>query len=168
MENRQHNPPPRHFPRWGVITGIIVLIALIVVGSITVFHGISSGSSVISTPTAPPAAVATPTLWAEPTIPCDEAVQRIEQHKIAYVLIYRNKPGDPVDPANAVTGIEVLPQGIPYQGDPAQSVQNFLIGIDVTYPDSYCYPQVLAAVKQVNQHLSKSEQVKVGWHYDPT
>ncbi len=164
MSDLQHEPPPRRLPQWGAIAGIIVLIALIVVGSIAVIHGINNSSTVISTPTAPPAAIATS--WEEPTIPCDQAVQKIEQHQIVYILIYRNKDGGPAIPANAVTGIEVLPQGIPYQGDPAQSVQNSLLGIDVTYPDSYCYPQILAAVKQVNQHLPQSEQVKVGWHYN--
>ncbi len=166
MSDLQHEPPPRRSPRRGVITGIIILIALIVVGSIAVFHGIGGGSSAISTPTVQPAAAATSASWTLPGMSCSDAVQKIEQHQISYVLIYRNKDGGPAVAANAITGIEVLPQGIPYQGDPAQTVENSFTNIDISYPDSYCYPQVLAAVKQVNQHLSKSEQVKVGWHYD--
>lgn len=166
MSERQHESPPRRFPLWGVITGIIILIALIVVGSIAVFHDIGSGSSTIATPTPPPAAAATSVSWTTSGMSCDEAVQKIEQHQISYVLIYRNKDGGPAITANAVIGIEVLPQGIPYQGDPAISVENSFLNIDISYPDSYCYPQILAAVKQVNKHLTQSEQVKVAWHYN--
>jgi len=96
---------------------------------------------------------------------CDDAIQKIEHNQIAYVLIYRQKDGGPAIPANAVISIEVLPRGIPYQGDPAQSVQSDLLNIYTTYPDHVCYPQMLATVKQVNEHLPKNERVKVGWYY---
>lgn len=157
-------PPPRRSPRWGMIIGALVLIALIALGSTAAIHALTK-ASIVPTPTAINYGPPVPTPWVESSIMCDDAIQKIEHHQITYVLIYRQKDGGPAIPANAVISIEVLPRGIPYQGDPAQNVQSELLNIYTTYPDHICYPQMLAAVKQVNKHLSKREQVKIGWYY---
>lgn len=86
-------------------------------------------------------------------------MQKIEQNQFAYLIVYREKDGGPAIPKNAVIGIEVLPRGISYQGDPAQS--NSLLNIYTTYPDHICLPQMLAAAKQTNKSLSKNEQIKI-------
>lgn len=166
MNTPENEPRPRRSPRWAVIIGIIVLMALLVGGSIAVFHGSGRVSSAISTPTATPPLDPTSASWSPPGMTCNEAVQKIAQNQFTYILIYREKQGGPAIPANAIMGIMLLPRGVPYQGDPAQTAINSLLQVFGTFPDHDCYPQILTAVKQVNKHLSKSEQVKVGWYYD--
>jgi len=139
-------PPPRRSRRWAVIIGVVVLIALIAVGSTVALHAITQ-ARIVPTPTAVNYGPSVPTPWAPPGLYCDQAVQQIEQNQIAYILIYRQKDGGPAIPANAVISIEVLPRGIPYKGEPAQSVQSEFLDIYTTYPDHVCYPQVLATVK---------------------
>lgn len=170
MGDLQNEPRPHRSLRWQVVVGFVVFIVLIAVGSLAFVHGMGATSRVAPTPTTPLVFIATPIgpSWAEPTLSCDEAIQKIEQHQIAFVAIHRNKVGNPAVRANAVTGIEVLPRGIPYQGDPEQSDLGFnsFLAISGRFPDTSCYPQVLATVQQVNKHLPKGEQVKVGWYYD--
>lgn len=158
-------PPPHRSPRWWMIIGILVLIALIVLGSTAAIRAITK-VSVVPAPKAVDYGPPAPTPWAAPGLYCDQAVQKIEENQIAYILIYREKDGGPAIPKNAIISIEVLPRGIPYQGDPAQSVQTSLLQIYGNYPFNTCYSPVLKAVKQVNKHLAKNEQVKVGWYYD--
>jgi len=158
-------PPPHRSRRWRVIIGALVFIALIAIGSTVALHALTK-ASVVPIPTTVNYGPPVPTPWVMPGLYCDQAVQKIEQNQIAYILIYREKDGGPAIPKNAVMGIEILPRGIPYQGDPAQSVQNSLLQIYGNYPFNTCYSPVLAAVKQANKHLSGKEQVKVGWYYD--
>jgi len=158
-------PPPRHSPRWGMlIIGFVLLIAL-AAGSFVVIHRVVSN---LTAPTSTPRAYVYPvsTPWLAPNITCDDAINKVEHNQIAYVIIYREKVGGPAIPANAVLLIEVLPRGIPYQGDPVQSVQLQLLAIDTLYPDHICWSPLLAAVKHINKTLPKSEQVKIGWHWE--
>lgn len=157
-------PAPYRSRHWGVIIGVLVLIALAAIGGTVAFHALTQ-ARIAPAPTAVNYGPSIPTPWVEPSIMCNDAIQKIEHDQIAYVLIYRQKDGGPAIPANAIISLEVLPRGIPYQGDPAQSVQSDLLNIYTTYPDHVCYPQMLVAVKQVNKHLPNNKQVKVGWYY---
>lgn len=167
-DNEEWLPPPRGCrPQRAVFIGVVALIVLSVLLGFAAIHGYKESVPTFVFPTLQPNIYATSTpnvAGMLPQIYCNEAVQKIERNQIAYVLIYRQKDGGTAIPANAVINIKVLPRGISYQGDPAQSVQFNLLAIDTPYPDQTCYLQTLTAVQQVNKHLSKREQVKVGWY----
>ena len=100
-----------------------------------------------------------------PTVTCDEAVQRILHNDIGLVQIYRQK--EPIHGVpNSVVSISIYPRSAhtnnpaePY--DPWQQVSVY----PLDYPDHDCYPRLVTAVKQVNKHLSKDQQVELQWPY---
>ena len=107
---------------------------------------------------------ATPISGELPSATCREAVQQIQQNKIGGIELYRQKENTHMVPANSVTNILMYPRSALL----ADGTYNpFLeIGIDLsTYPDHDCNPQILKAVKQVNAHLPKDQQVKISWLY---
>ena len=163
-EDEEWLPPPRRSRRWGMMILGLVLLLGVTVGGFVVHGAVSRLTAPTPTPTAYAYPVSTP--WLAPSIACDDAIHKIEQNQIAYVIIYREKDGGPAIPAKAVLLIEVLPRGIPYQGDPTQSVQTQLLAIDTPYPDHICLSPMLVVVKHINKTLPQSEQVKVGWHWE--
>ncbi len=162
-DDEEELPPPHQSHKWLIMIGAIVLITLIAIGSTAAIHALTK-ATVVPTPTAIDYGPPVPTPWVEPGMFCNQAVQKIAQNQIALILVYRENQGGPAIPQNAITGIEVLPRGIPYHGDPAQSVQTSLLAILETYPDQTCWPQMLAAVQHINKTLPKSEQVKVKYY----
>jgi hypothetical protein len=161
-DDEEELPPPHQSHKKVIVLGAVVLILLIALGSFAALRTITK-ASIAPTPTAVNYGPPVPPPWVEPSYVCDQAVQKIEQNQIAYLIVYREKDGGPAIPKNAVTGIEVLPRGVSYQGDPAQS--DSLISIYTTYPDHACLPQMLAAVKQTNKTLPKSQQIKIEYTY---
>jgi hypothetical protein len=101
------------------------------------------------------------------SIACSDAVQEIEQNQIAYVLLYKERNTGPGIPVNSIVSIFVIPRSASSVPANPQASPN-QIGVDARFPDKVCYPQLLAAVKQENKHLSKSEQIEVDWYYTVT
>ncbi len=164
--NDEFPPPPHRFSRPLVIICVVLLIIFIGLGSLMAVH-VFERSNVSPTPTPFPQINSSSNgSWMQSGMICNDAVQRIMQNQIAFVLIYRQKDAGPANPpVNSVIDIEVLPRGIPFQGDPSQSAQLSLLSIYTFYPDSTCYPRLLAEVKKINKTLPKSNQVQVGWDY---
>ncbi|HEU5230430.1 MAG TPA: hypothetical protein VFU49_21600 [Ktedonobacteraceae bacterium] len=130
--------------------------------------GISSAPPT-PTPTPTPdiaASTSSPLQDAAATATCDEAVQRIQRNEIGLVQIYRHKA--PIyhvpNSANSVVDIIIYPRSA-RTNNPTEPYDPFLqVNVyPIDYPDLICYPRLVDAVKQINAHLSKDQQVQLDW-----
>ncbi|HLG65314.1 MAG TPA: hypothetical protein VKY19_25505 [Ktedonosporobacter sp.] len=137
--------------------------------------GLTACSGVFSaTPTPPPmpdTVVSTPAplQGALPTATCDEAVQRILHNEIGLVEIYQTKMTPqyvPNGPSSVVSDIFIYPRSS-RTNDPAEPYNPFqTVSISpLKFADQVCYPRVVDAVKQVNTHLAKDQQVQLHWKF---
>ncbi|HLG65313.1 MAG TPA: hypothetical protein VKY19_25500 [Ktedonosporobacter sp.] len=127
----------------------------------------SGVSSATPTPTlTPDTATSTPAplQGAAATATCDEAVQRIQHNEIGLVQIYRQKTPIAYVPnsANSVVDIIIYPRSA-HTDNPAEPYNPFLqVNVyPIDYPDKVCYPRLIDAVKQINAHLAKDQQVQL-------
>ncbi len=98
-----------------------------------------------------------------PSVPCDTAVQLIQQKRVSTVRFWYDKDG-------AFHGVSIVqPDATPVPGAapaglPGSDDIDVYSGSEYTYhysPTAQCLAQVRAAIKQVNAILPASQQIKV-------
>ena len=148
-----------------LLTGALALLCL---------SACSSSPSVSAIPTPTPTLaidLSTPsTLYNQPvpSVTCDQAVQQIEQNQYGLVQISRPKHPEKhmLYGGKGISGILLFPRSA-RTNDPSQPYDPWqAIDVATFYPDIDCYPRVVEAVKQVNQHLPKDQHVELQWQYD--